>query len=280
MFVANQEIIERALKIVCARQHLTGPDAEDFCSTFRLRLLETDYAILRKFEGRSSIQTYLVSVITHFFQDWRNARWGKWRPSAEARRLGNVAVELETLCVRDQVGFETACELLLARHGPALTRADLEALGARLPHRLTRAFVSDQEISSLASPVATPDAALLSNEAAEAARRATVAMRGALGELHAQDVLIVRMLVENDLPVATIARTLKLDQKPLYRRVHQVLATLRARLEDQGISAGDVADLLKHRGFEGVDDPDSTEIPDTVRLFSRDGRTPSAKRLE
>ena len=132
----------------------------------------------------------------------------------------------------------------------------------------------------MASPGATPDAALLSNEAAEAARRATVAMRGALGELHAQDVLIVRMLVENDLPVATIARTLKLDQKPLYRRVHQVLATLRARLEGQGISAGDVADLLKHRGFEGVDDPDSTEIPDSVRLFSRDGRTPSAKRLD
>ena len=55
---------------------------------------------------------------------------------------------------------------------------------------------------------------------------------------------MVRMLVEDGLSVATISRTLKLRQKPLYRRIHQVLASLRARLEDQGLSAQHVADLL------------------------------------
>jgi len=279
VFASNQGFIERALRIVCGRQHLNGPDAEDFCSTFRLHLMEGDYAILRKFEGRSSVQTYLVSVVTHFFQDWRNARWGKWRPSAEARRLGPIATELETLCVRDQVGFEAACELLSARHPGTLSRADLEGLAARLPARQARAFVSDREIVNLPSATTAPDAGLLAQEAASAARLAAAGMRKALAALPAQDQLIVRMLVEDGLSVASIARTLKLDQKPLYRRIHQVLAALRASLESQGISSADAADLLRHGAFDAAADPASAKIPDPVRLFSRNDRTTKVKRL-
>ena len=280
MFVANQEFIERALKIVCARQHLTGPDAEDFCSTFRLKLIESDYAILRKFQGRSSIQTYLVSVITHSFQDWRNARWGKWRPSAESRRLGRVAIELETLCVRDHMALDAACEILATRHQGRFSRADVEALSAKLPHRLTRTMVSDHEIASMPSPGAAPDSALLIQEAGNAARRAALAMKAALGELHTQDALIVRMLVQDGLPVAAIARTLRLEQKPLYRRIQQILANMRAKLERRGISAADAADLLQHGGFDAETGVDPQKIPGEVRLFSRDGETPNVNRLE
>jgi len=254
VFVAHQDFIERALKVVCARQRLSAPDAEDFCSAFRVRLMEDDCAVFRKFQGRSSVQTYLVSVVMHFFQDWRNARWGKWRPSAEARRLGPVAVELETLCVRDEVGFENACEMLCARHQGHLSRADLEAIAARLPPRQKRAFVSEGEIVNLPSALTSPDAQFIAQEAGAEARRATVAM--------------VRMLVEDGLSVATISRTLKLRQKPLYRRIHQVLALLRAQLERQGFSAQHVADLLRHGGFEASGDSGEGKIPDPVRLFS------------
>ena len=41
-------------------------------------------------------------------QDWRNARWGKWRPSAEARRQGALATHLERLMRRDGLTFEEA----------------------------------------------------------------------------------------------------------------------------------------------------------------------------
>jgi RNA polymerase sigma factor (sigma-70 family) len=271
VFAAHQDFIERALKVVCARQRLPGPDAEDFCSAFRVRLMEGDCAVFTKFQGRSSVQTYLVSVVMHFFQDWRNARWGKWRPSAEARRLGPIAIELETLCVRDEVGFENACEMLCARH--QLTRADVETIAGRLPPRQKRAFVTDGEIVNLPSALTSPDAAFLAQEAGAEARRATAAMSAALGELAVQDRLIVRMLVEDGLSVATISRTLKLRQKPLYRRIHQVLASLRSRLEHQGFSAAHVADLLRHGGFEASGDAGDGEISEPVRLFSRNPGT-------
>ena len=273
VFVAHQDFIERALKVVCARQRLSAPESEDFCSAFRLRLMEDDCAVFTKFQGRSSVQTYLVSVVMHFFQDWRNARWGKWRPSAEARRLGAIAVELETLCVRDEVGFESACEMLCARYQGSLSRADVEAIAARLPPRQKRAFVSDGEIVNLPSALASPDAEYFAREASVEARRATGAMRAALGELVVQDRLIVRMLVEDGLSVATISRTLKLRQKPLYRRIHQVMESLRARLEQQGFSAQHVADVLCHGGFEASEDSGDGKISDPVRLFSRNPGT-------
>ena len=280
VFVAHHDFIERALKVVCARQRLSAPDAEDFCSAFRVRLMEDDCAVFRKFQGRSSVQTYLVSVVMHSFQDWRNARWGKWRPSAEARRLGPIAIELETLCVRDELGFESACEMLCARHPGLLSRADVEAIAARLPPRQKRAFVSDGEIVNLPSALTSPDAEFLAREAGAEARRATAAMCAAVAELAVQDRLIVRMLVEDGLSVATISRTLKLRQKPLYRRVHQVLALLRERLEHQGFSAQHVADLLRDGGFEASGDSGDGKISDPVRLFSRNPGTQDVQNVQ
>ena len=277
VFATHQDFIERALKIVCSRQRLLGPDAEDFCSAFRLRLIEGDYAILRRFEGRSSVQTYLVSVVMHFFQDWRNARWGKWRPSAEARRLGPIAVEFETLRVRDDLGFETAAEMLCARHG--LQRADVEVIAARLPPRHTRAFVSEGEVVNLPSPTPSPDAAVLEHELAVEAQRATAAVRDAVGTLSVQDQLIVRMLVDDGLSVAVISRTLKLRQKPLYRRIHGVMASLRGLLEEQGFSAQSMGELFRNGGFDAVADGSSAKTPGSVRLLSRNERTQKVKRL-
>ena len=275
VFVANQAFIERALRHVCARQHLSAPDAEDFCSAFRLRLLENDCEVIRKFEGRSALQTYLVSVVTHFYQDWRNARWGKWRPSAEARRIGPLAVELETLWVRDQIGFDTACEQICARHPGAVTHADLHAIAVRLPHRQLRSFVDDSEVVDM--PAAdSPDTLLLAREAGEMARRLTAGLRDALGELHVQDRLIVRMLVEDGLPVTVIARTLNLKPKPMYRRIQLMFETLRTRLESLGFPAAAVTDLLRHPGFD-ESGPDGAEIAGEVRLFSRKDRAATTK---
>jgi len=280
VFVAHQDFIERALKMVCARQRLSAPDAEDFCSAFRVRLMEDDCAVIGKFQGRSSMQTYLVSVVTHFFQDWRNARWGKWRPSAEARRLGPVAIELEVLCLRDEVGFESACETLCSRHHGSLSRADVETIAARLPARQKRAFVSDGEIVNLPSSVAAPDAALFEQEAAGRARRVAAAMSEAIGALPVQDKLIVRLLAEDGLSVASISRTMKLRQKPLYRRIHQLLDALRARLEQQGFSAADVADVLRHGGFEATGDSGDGKMFEPVRLFSRNPGTQDEQNVQ
>src|SRR4051812_23067455 len=96
LFEGNLAVIEHAIAQVCRQVRLNGADAEDFASTARLALLEDDCAILRKYEGRSSMSSYLAIVIRRLFISQKRAE-GRWHPSAEATRRGEAAVTLDRL---------------------------------------------------------------------------------------------------------------------------------------------------------------------------------------
>jgi len=250
-YLANQALIERALAQVCQRQQLSPADADDYRSAFRLHIMKDDYAAIRAFRGRSSLQTFLIVVMTRFYQDWRNARWGKWRPSAEARRQGHVAVCLETLMLRDGLAFGEAFEVLKPRLGPDDTRARLEAVASRFRPRVSRAAVSDEGLHEMAGASQDGTSRLARREAVALAERAAQALDTAVEQLSAEDRSLLRMRFEDDISVADIARTLNVDQKGLYRRVDRVLTRLRAALEDAGLDADAAAQVLEHRGFDG-----------------------------
>src|SRR5204863_42105 len=101
LFLANLPVIDAAVAYVSRRHRLTASEADDFSSAVRLHFIERKYEPLRRFEGRSSLRTYLTVVVSHLFLDYRNRQWGKWRPSAEATRVGPVAILFERLVVRD-----------------------------------------------------------------------------------------------------------------------------------------------------------------------------------
>ena len=69
------------------------------------------------------------------------------------------------------------------------------------------------------------------------------ALRRALQELPDEDRAIIRMLYYEGLSVADIARGLRVEQKRLYPRIKQLLASLRKTLKRQGISADFLEDL-------------------------------------
>jgi RNA polymerase sigma factor for flagellar operon FliA len=272
IYLTHADLIERALASVCRRQGLYGPDAEDFASTARLHLMTDDYAVLRQFQGRSSLPTYLIVVITRQFQDWRNARWGKWRPSAEAKRLGDTAVRLETLTVRDGLTLDEAYEVLRTKHQATEDRAALEAMAARFPIRHKRSFVDDEAIEAMPASTGTAEDEVMAQEAAAAAQRASDALASAMRQLPAQDRLIVRMRFRDGCAIADIARALRLEAKPLYRHIEKVLVSLRRALEADGLTAADLATAWSQHGFEGLD---SQESWGEVRPFSRSGHTPA-----
>lgn len=265
LYLAHRAHIERAISHVCRRHRLSGPEGEDFASTARLALIENNHARIRAFSGRSSLQTYLIVVITRLFQDWRNAQWGKWRPSAEAQRLGPLAMKLETMTVRDKLTFEEAVETLRTNHGVTDDRAALEALYGRFPIRPGRSFTGDDALETIAAPNARADAPLAEAEAAVAATRATTALAGVLSKLPPQDRLIIKMRFDDDFGVAEIAKVLKLEPKPLYRRIERLLIDLRRALEQSGLSLEAVKDVIADRGFDLAD----RETRGEVRPFDR-----------
>src|SRR3989304_3177338 len=217
-FLAHLEQVERIIAFVARRRRLDAGEVDEFASVVRLKLIENDYEVLRRFEGRSSLKTYLTVVIQRFYLDYRVSTWGKWRPSAEARRLGPTAVLLERLTARDGMSFSEAVQAARTNHGVPEDDRALFDIGAKLPQRTRRQFVDDGTLeSTLAAPAAADG--VESGEFAEAASRTAAALDAALRELPDQDRLILKLRFENGLQVAEIARVTRLEQKPLYRRI-------------------------------------------------------------
>jgi RNA polymerase sigma factor for flagellar operon FliA len=245
LFLSQLDLIERVIAFVCARQHLAPADADDFGSYVKLKFVEDDYGMLAKFEGRSSLRTFLTVVIQRLFLDFRIMAWGKWRPSAEAKRAGAVAILLEQLTVRDGHGFDEACEILKTNHRIDMDRGSLERLAARLPSRSRRRFEPDDELANVASKDRPVDDLAAERDHQATADRLSHALRALTAAIDAQDRLILALRFEDGKTVAEIASILRLDQKALYRRMERLLKDLRKGLEAQGIDSTSVLEMLE-----------------------------------
>jgi RNA polymerase sigma factor (sigma-70 family) len=234
-FRQHLTVIGQIAQSVCRRNGVNDHDAEDFAADVRLKLCDDDFAVIRKFQGKSSFVTYLTVVINKCFLDHRRHMWGKWTPSSQAKRLGVVAVLLETLVYRDGQTFDAACQILEQKHGLTTDRRQLRDILAQLPRRSPRRFEGDDGLDALPSPDGA-DAQLLANERDGQLAVAEEALRNALQDLPDEDRVIIRMLYYEGVSVADIARGLQTEQKRLYPRIKHVLASLRTTLKSQRIS--------------------------------------------
>jgi RNA polymerase sigma factor for flagellar operon FliA len=250
LFVSELALIERVIAWVCVRRGLRAADAEDFASTVKLRLIENDYEILGRFEGRSSLKTYVTAVVNRLYLDFQRQRFGKWRPSAEARRLGPVALRLESLLYRDGLTFEEARGVLQTDLRVAESRDALYELSLKLPPRTSRrpGAVSDDERPESGAGLSAVEHA----ERQQVAEKTLLALRRALGRLPARDRILLRLHIESDLSVADVAKALGEEQKPLYRRRDALLKQLRIDLEAEGIGCADAHGLLSTLDWESA----------------------------
>jgi RNA polymerase sigma factor (sigma-70 family) len=268
LYLEHLATIEKAAAHACRAYGFSREEIEDFTQQVKIKIWADNYAVLRKWQGRSSLPTYLVTVVQRALQDHVNHLWGKWRPSEEARRLGRrfgtLPVDLETLLVRDHYSFSEACQVLWIDRGVKATEAELIDLAARLPSRSPRRLDSrsgagggtagaagdPQRRSSEPAPLAFAAAAeaaderVWSRERARRRQRAWEALDAALQGLPAEDRLIAKLSAR--LKTVEIARRLGRDQKRLYKRMERILETLRQAIERAGVSAEDVAEILGH----------------------------------
>ena len=233
-FLSNLPVIDSAIRIVARRNHLSEDERDEFAGEVRLAFVERDYDILARFQGASSLRTYLVTVIARQFSDYRRRLWGKWRLSAEAKRRGVVAERLEVLLYRDHVTLGEAIEILQTNLGVTQSREELVALAQALPPRVDRRPVSGDALTGVAAgELASPEVQV---EGDQTASRTQTLVAEVLEKLTAQDRLILRMRFEDNISLADIARLLKLDDKKLYRRMEALLASLRKELETRGLA--------------------------------------------
>ena len=219
-------LLDTVIRAVARRRRLGCGEFQDFAQIVHLKLLERHYDVFSRFRGDCSLRTYLTVVVTRILLDWRNARYGKWRPSAAAARLGPVGVGLERLTSRDGHTVGEAVEIICQATG--LGREELRDIAGRLPHRITRREVPPElEPLALSEPFRDPIAARERLERTHQVRRA---LRRAYLTLPPDDQRLLALRYQRSMTVRQIGEDLEIDSKALYRRFARLASKLRRAL--------------------------------------------------
>lgn len=254
LFLVHLPWIEEVAAMVCRRNSVWGDDADDFISSARAKLMENDYAVLRKFRGEAEMKTYLARVVTLHFMERARERTGRWRPSAAAEALGQLAKDLEALVHRDGCTLAEAGERLRTMGRTVLSNTELGRLLDKLPvrHPMRPGDAGAEPLEQLAGRHGA-DERVVGDEEERARARVLAALNDALDQLAPEDRMLVRMHLADGRTVADAARALRLDQKSLYRRLPRLKSVLRERLERAGVTAAEVLETLQRGSTDAAE---------------------------
>ena len=267
LLLDHLDLIDQIVRKTGRHRHLSAAEREDFAGFVHLRLIDDDYAILRKFQGRSSWFTYLAAVIERMGFDFCAQMWGRWRPSAMAERLGPEAVLLERLVTRDGHAIDEA--IALARHHEVdLTDGDLRRIWQQLPKRIRPTEVGEDAAASVSgndnAEVLVEDA-----ERAHAVERLNRGLRAAFAEIAAPDRVTIALVFDQKLPLAKVAVLTGSSLPTIHRRLKKSFQHLQGALARDGFGAREIADLIGHPSIAL-----SPLLRDEVERFFKRGRLP------
>ena len=248
LFESELKTIDETVRRACLRCSLDGQNAEDFRSWVYLRLIQDDYRVLRKFEGRSTFATFIAVVVRHLALDYQNKIWGKWRPTAAAKKLGPVAVELERLVVRDGTDLREAYALLMSGDED-LSEAELDAITGQLPLRPRRRFEAAAALDHVGC-TGSVEGRVRSAERRNRLESVQTALRSALASLDDGDRDLVRRRFRDGQTISNIATNLGLERRMLYTRMARCLVRLRKSLESRGLSSEDIVAVIGFKEAE------------------------------
>jgi hypothetical protein len=233
LIVQQRPHIDQVVRDLSRRHFLAPAEIEEFGETVIRALERNDFELLRNFDGRSMWETYLTLVVTREFFLFQRELWGQWRPSASARRFGSAGVLLEELVVRDHVAVTEAADLMRAVHHVDLPRYRILEMAGHLRLDRGRAAVD-------------PAAHIGAGEGGSSEFDNLVAFKCALDLLSPDDRLIVELRLHDRQPLKRIAKMLRIEMRPLQRRLDHAKNIVSESLLRQGVPRDDVNALLQY----------------------------------
>lgn len=272
LLIDHLDLIDKIVRSAGRRRHLSPVEREDFAGFVKLRLVEDDYAILRKFQNRSTLWTYLAAVIERLSLDFCAEKWGRWRPSAMAERLGPTAVVLERLVTRDGHTVEEAIEIIRTHHDTTLTRGDVQRIWAQLPSRARTTEVGEEAAGEV-SAADVADARVDEAERQKTIERLQRTLASAFERMDSRDRVLLALRFDQDMPIAEIATLLGSSVPTLHRRLDKSVKQLRASLSSAGFAPQDVSNLIGHPSIalSPLLRAEVEKFLGPVRLSKRDG---------
>jgi RNA polymerase sigma factor for flagellar operon FliA len=251
LYHQSLEALPPILRALGREKRLLPEEVEDLGSDTQVKLLEDDYQVLRRWDSRSSLKVYLATVVYNLWHDRIRGEKGKVVASAAAKRLGPPALELEVLLGRQGLTFDQAYQALKPRF-PGLSRGKAEEIAAQINPRPGRHFEGEDVVARQPDPEPVGDERLEQREKLVEKRKALALMQRRLSELPEPDRLLLVRAHAEGVKFSRIARSLGIDQKPLYRRNERLITKLRTDMEEAGIRWEDLSEVL------GIDEPPET----------------------
>jgi RNA polymerase sigma factor (sigma-70 family) len=211
-------------------------------------------------------------VIEKLALDFLIQKWGRWRPSAMAEKLGPAALLLDRLVNRDGHTVEEAMEMVRTNHGVAQTDAELRALWDQLPARPRMIEVGEELAVEMAS---TETSEVHVEEAArtQEAERLERVLHAAFEGLAAQDRVIIALRYDHELSAEEIAKVMNISVPTVHRRLDRSLKELRAVLSRGGFDPREISALIGHStiALSPLLRAEVERFLGSVRLSKRDG---------
>ena len=172
-------------------------------------------------------------------------RWGRWRPSAKAERLGPVAIALERLVTRDGHTIEEAMEIVRTNHAAPQTYTELRTMWDQLPVRAKTIEVTEDAAEEVRSTEAS-DARVDDEARKQDVACLDRALRAAFASLPAQDRVMVALRFDHGLSAAEIAKAMQSSVPTVHRRLDRSLKDLRTILSRADIDPREMLALIGH----------------------------------
>lgn len=245
--VENLEVVNEVIQKICRRRSLDAQEGEELSSIVKLKLIEGQKGIFGKYRGESSLKTYLLKVVDRIFLDWRISRWGKWRPSAAARRGGERYRIIERLLYRERYSLSEAVQILKIDFQWSLTSTEICNIAKRVPARQERHFVPLESHTLLADASGkSPEEVSMSPQRRRRRREIGRMLAQAYSLLTPEERILLRLRFKEGLSIVEISRCLALNQRRLYRSFEAILRRLRTFLEAKGLRREELALLIGH----------------------------------
>ncbi len=242
--LASAETLER-IEAVCRRRFFDPAEADE-CFIFVLDGLKADDCRrLRAFKGRSSLKTFLYTLVNSLATDFSRHKYGRRRLPETVKRLGELARTVYTLVCWKRYSWGEAYEIVclegLFKGGYGLFLSETEKI-KEAPCRQNPYFVSTDEdrtwVPEPSGKEPNPLESLLARMEEEEKARAAGIIREVSATLAPEDRLLLSLVYGSGHSAALAGRSVGLKPATARKRLKRILTRFREALLAQGIRRG------------------------------------------
>ena len=231
------------MEAVCKRHFATENDQSE-CSLFIIDSLKADnYKRLRAFKGKSSLNTYLYSLINSLVIDFRRKKFGRRRIPSGVVKLGKWAEAVYRFVCWQKFSFDDAYDFLKVDGlfaGSYIEFIKETEPVRKAPCRENPAFQSSDETREsdwkhVNDAGSNPLEILVQKLEREKRIKALQVIRETTTGLSENDQLLVKLIYGSDLSVAAAAKVIGLPTSTARKRLKSLLTKYREFLLAEGI---------------------------------------------